>query len=118
MTVNILGTEYKVAIKPYSEDEAFERLDIIGYCDGYSKKIVFCDLSTHPEYGKDPVETREACEKVTLRHEIVHAFLNESGLMSSACEVVGAWSKNEEMVDWIALQGEKIYKAWLEVGAL
>lgn len=116
VTVNILGTEYKVAIKPYSEDEAFNCS--IGYCDGYTKEIVVCDLSTHPEYKKDPVETREACEKVTLRHEIVHAFLNESGLMSSACEVSGAWCKNEEMVDWIALQGEKIYKAWSEVGAL
>lgn len=116
MTVNILGTEYKVTIKPYSEDEAFNRL--IGYCDGYAKEIVVCDMRTHKDFETEKAETCLACQKATLRHEIVHAFFDESGLMSSACEVVGAWSKNEEMVDWIALQGEKIYKAWSEVGAL
>jgi len=30
----------------------------------------------------------------------------------------GAWARNEEMIDWFALQGPKILKAWQEAGAL
>ena len=29
-----------------------------------------------------------------------------------------AWASNEAMVDWIARQGQKIYAAWREAGAL
>jgi hypothetical protein len=31
---------------------------------------------------------------------------------------VDAWARNEEMVDWFAMQGPKIYKIWREVGAV
>ncbi len=55
--------------------------------------------------------------KATLRHEIVHAFLGESGLSANSNES-DAWARNEEMVDWFALQGPKIYKAWQEAGAV
>jgi len=55
--------------------------------------------------------------KETLRHEIVHAFLFECGL--SACSgYADHWAKNEEMVDWIAIQGPKIHEAWKKAGAL
>ena len=36
-------------------------------------------------------------------HEIVHAFLHESGLSSNS-----EWAMNEEIADWIALQLPKI----------
>lgn len=118
MTVNILGTEYSIIVKKYEEDEIFERRSLDGYCDGLTKKIVVCDMSTYKGWEYEEKDTIEAAQKETLRHEIVHAFLNESGLMDSAFNVDCAWSKNEEMVDWIAIQGPKIYKAWAEVGAL
>ena len=63
-------------------------------------------------------KAQEIYWKKTLRHEIMHAFLNESGLSDSSNQYGGAWAKNEEMVDWIALQGEKIYNAWKEANAL
>lgn len=118
MTVNVLGTEYAVTVKKYEEDEAFERLSIDGYCDGHIKEIVVCDMSTHKGWEHEPKETIEISQKQTLRHEIVHAFFDESGLASSSLGIDGPWSKNEEMVDWFALQGPKIYKAWQEVGAI
>lgn len=62
--------------------------------------------------------TVAAAQKETLRHEIVHAFFNESGLADSSSTVEGAWAKNEEMVDWIALQGPKLCAAWKEAGCL
>ena len=55
--------------------------------------------------------------KQTLRHEIVHAFLGESGLSNNS-NSIDAWARNEEVVDWFAIQGPKIYKAWQEAGAV
>lgn len=119
MTVNILGTEYTVEIKEYDKDEAFERGSIDGYCDSWLKKIVVCDMETMPNFENEPKETCIAAQKETLRHEIVHAFFDESGLGDSAIRYSDrSWSKNEEMVDWWALQGVKVYKAWESVGAV
>lgn len=117
-TVSILGTDYTVAIKRYDEDEAFARRSIDGYCDGYAKQIVVCDMTTYKGWEHELPETAEAAQKEALRHEIVHAFFYESGLADSSSTVEGAWAKNEEMVDWIAFQGPKLYKAWQEAGAL
>ena len=116
--VNILGTAYTVEVKSYDEEEAFERRSIAGYCDGMAKKIVLCDMTTYKGWEHEPQETAIISQKETLRHEIVHAFFNESGLMDSTFECGEPWAKNEEMVDWIALQGPKIYKAWEEADAL
>lgn len=118
MKINVLGTEYTAVMKKYDEDEAFERLSIDGYCDGLTKQIVCCDMSTFKGWEHESRETILAAECATQRHEIVHAFLFESGLADSSFTVDEAWAKNEEMVDWIALQGPKIYKAWQEAGAV
>lgn len=118
MTVNILGTPYEIIVKKYNEDEAFERRSFAGYCDGYTKEIVICDMSTYKGWENEPKETVEIAEKEILRHEIVHAFFNESGLSANANAIEGSWAKNEEMIDWIALQGVKIYDAWKAVGAV
>lgn len=118
MIVNILGTEYSVTVKKYDEDEVFKRRSICGYCDSWTKQIVVCDMSTYKGWEYDLPETIATAQKETLRHEIVHAFLDESGLGDSSNAVDCAWSKNEEMVDWIAIQGPKILRAWQEVGAV
>lgn len=55
----------------------------------------------------------EIQEQKNIRHEIVHAFLFESGLAENS-----DWAQNEEMVDWVAKQGPKLLKAWQEAGAL
>ena len=118
MTVNILGTPYEIIVKKYDEDEAFERRSIVGLCDGYVKEIVVCDMHTYKGWENEAEKTVVAAQKQALRHEIVHAFFDESGLMDSSSMVECPWSKNEEMVDWIANQGMKIYKAWVEADAL
>ena len=118
MTVNILGTPYEIIVKKYDEDEAFERRSIVGLCDGYVKEIVVCDMHTYKGWENEAEKTVVAAQKQTLRHEIVHAFFHESGLMDSSSVVECPWSQNEEMVDWIANQGMKIYKAWVEADAL
>ena len=47
-----------------------------------------------------------------FRHEIVHEFLEESGIQGEC-----PWN-TEEMVDWVALQLPKIVEACKEVGVM
>ena len=59
---------------------------------------------------------QEVYRKRTLRHEIMHAFLNESGLSDSSNQHGSAWAKNEEMVDWLAIQWHKIDEVYKQLG--
>lgn len=116
--VNILGTEYTIEKKEYKDEPAFEKRGIDGYCDGRLRKIVHCDMVTHPIMKDEPEEFCKECEKQTLRHEIIHGFFNESGLMESSAQYTGGWSQNEEMVDWFAIQSPKIFKVFQELDIL
>ncbi len=107
MTVNILGQEYEIIKRNKAEDLKLECSD--GYCETYSKKLVINDF----EPDKDTVEKSDLYKEKVIRHEIIHAFLHESGLDSNS-----DWARNEEIVDWIAIQGLKLYKAWKEAGAV
>lgn len=118
MIVSVLGTDYEIIRKKYDEDPEFKERSINGYCDGLLHQIVVCDMQTYPGMENEPAEVCQLSESATLRHEIVHAFFNESGLKDCAFAVESPWAKNEEMVDWIALQGPKIYAAWQSVSAI
>lgn len=115
MTLNILGTEYTVTKRKYGEDPAFVNLE--GYCDRNTKEIVYCDMTTYPGWGNSPKKACEEEEKEVLRHETIHAYLDESGLEECSLDV-GSWAKNEEMIDWFAIQGPKIMRTWTEAGAV
>lgn len=111
--INILGTEYTIKEKALKEDELLDTRD--GYTDWSTREIV---VRREQEWEDANLGNMEAYIRETLRHEIVHAFLFESGLDASVNSVFGSWAKNEEMVDWFAIQGQKIYKAWQEADAL
>lgn len=116
LKINVLGSEYTVYFKNDEEVCAEMNVEIGecgGYCSGSAREIVIANLNM----CKDSDSEKDEVKRCNLRHEIVHAFLNESGLQSNA-NAVDCWAKNEEMVDWFALQGPKIYKAWQEAGAL
>ena len=116
MTVNVLGAKYQIE---FQNDEkvcaamCVEVGECGGYCSHAAKRIVIGNL----DKCDDSEEEKEITRKTNLRHEIVHAFLNESGLCWNS-KATDCWAKNEEMVDWFALQGPKIYKAWQEAEAL
>ena len=116
--VNVLGTDYKIIFKAYNDDTVFEKEQIDGYCDVFIKEIVVCNLSTNKNWENQKKETIERCQQQILRHEIVHAFLGESGLEANSNVSDKGWAYNEEMVDWIALQGEKIYTAWKQADCI
>lgn len=116
--VHVLGITYSIAIKRFDEDPTFEKDICDGYCRASTREIVLLDLKTAPGNEKEKASTCLKSMKWALRHEIVHAFFNESGLQYDGLQYDGAWCKNEEMVDWFAIQGPKIYRAWREAGAL
>ena len=55
--------------------------------------------------------------KKQLRHEIVHAFLSESGLQSNL-EHNQRFGHEETMVDWIAIQFPKMLEVFKELDIL
>ena len=110
LTVNILGTEYKIYFRNEKDDDLLDGKGRDGYTDMSAHEIIVCNK-------KDDCELRdyENWKKNILRHEIVHAFLFESGLDSSSANFYGAWATNEEMVDWFAIQSPKIFKVFNEL---
>lgn len=112
--VNVLGATYKIIRR--SDDEMRDGFG--GFCDPDLKTIEILKLDTVEEWKQEPREKIVAREKLFLRHEIVHAFFNESGIKDNSAHFDLPWAHNEEMVDWFAIQGEKIYKAWKEAEAL
>ena len=116
--VDILGTPWRIVIKKYEDDPYFRRKSACGYCQDTIKEIAVCEEKTWPGCEEESDRHCISAMKHTLRHEIVHAFFHESGLGDSSGVCSNSWSQNEEMVDWIALQGPKIFKAWQETGCI
>lgn len=117
-TVNILGTEYRMEVRKRSEDEFMGERNCDAYCSHSGKFIVIADLTEKEFFSEFERIEIDEYRRHLLRHEIVHAFLNESGLSASASTPAGSWAKHEEMVDWIAIQFPKMQKVFEEVGAL
>lgn len=106
MTINVLGTQYTITQSNKLDDFNLENCD--GYCDYSVKKIVIDTFQEAP----NSVQNLEEYKKQVIRHELIHAFLNESGLNGES------WGRNEEIVDWIAYQFPKLLKAFDETGAI
>ena len=102
--INILGSEWTIKEQSETENELLKNCD--GYCDWTTKEIVI-----EREINGTLSDMQQYIKKVT-RHEIIHAFLCESCLSECSGESQ-AWATNEEMVDWFARQGSKIYAAWV-----
>ena len=110
--VSVLGTEYSIEILSRDKDETLKNAD--GYCDPSGKRIVILDFdSVKGDAGYDGVADLDWCRRRVLRHEIIHAFLTESGLRENSHEPE-SWGISEEIVDWIALQHHKIQQAFVD----
>ena len=113
-TIKILGANYKVQTNvPVSRDAGL--MNRFGYCAFVEHRIVVADLNTIDSWANESEDVKQTQIKATLRHEIIHAFLHESGLSGSSATDV-PWAMNEEMVDWFAIQFPKIIKVFTELG--
>lgn len=100
MKINVLGTDYEM-IELMKQDMPE---DCDGYCDTSTKQCFVNELIY--EEGKMMKQNLPEYKKQVKRHELIHAFLHESGL--DVC----SWADNEEMVDWISIQFPKMMKAF------
>ncbi|MCR0266227.1 hypothetical protein MKC73_20255 [[Clostridium] innocuum] len=105
MKVNVLSTVYRIKYVPSLEGRG-------GETDFYTKEIRISEQEDIPaEYKTDNLKEMQ---RHVLRHELIHAFLFESGMdQSSAAHE--AWTVNEEMIDWMAIQMPKIMEAYESV---
>ncbi len=103
--MNILGSEWTVYFLHQEDDKFLKNAD--GYTDKTSKKIV---VTAYPTDDSE-LEDWSAYMKKNLRHEILHAYLYESGLGEN-------FTHDEVMIDYIAIQFPKLMKTYKEAGAL
>ena len=106
MTVNVLGTKYTIKESNKVTDFNLENND--GYCDHTTKNIVIDTFKDLP----GSLEDLQSYKMLVLRHELVHAFLFESGLANCS------WANNEEIVDWIAFQFPKMQQVFEQCNAI
>ena len=109
--VYILGTQYNIKLISESDDPMLKTLE--GYTDQTAKKIVVKLI----EKKSGSVQNLADYAKNIMRHELIHAFLFESGLGTCANEI-DCLSQNEEMVDWFAYQSPKIFKLFQQLNCL
>ena len=108
MKVKILGTEYEV-IKDAEEKNYPQLKKCDGFTDFSIKRIVVANF----DKDESSVDDIDWYKKKVLRHELVHAFIHESGLAEN-CD----WARNEELTDWIAIQFEKILGVFIELNCI
>jgi hypothetical protein len=101
MVINILGQDYEVLLKSKEEYPKLELLDANGLAELYTKQLII---------NKELLETDdrmydniEQYNNKVVRHEIIHAFFHEAGLMN--------YCEDEKLVDWLAFQLPKMAKA-------
>ena len=92
--VNILGQNYTVRFENTRTENVLKNAD--GECRWYKKEIIIDD-ELEPKEHKDFV----------IRHEILHAFLAESGSRR--------YREDEDIINWFAWNFNKIQKVFNEV---
>ncbi len=109
--ISILGKDMQILFRKEDNDPKLK--NCVGYFDSSKGWIVIKIL----EPDERTLGDLEKYQKEVLRHEIIHAFLYESGL--DACSGPAEnWASNEEMVDWFAIQSPKIFRIFQEQGLL
>lgn len=104
-TVNILGTDYEIKYLELKDE------GIDGDCDSTGHQIRIRSDNTNN------VRNMEELQKVTLRHELIHAFIYESGLAFS-WQHPEQFGHDETTVDWFARLSPKIFKVFKELDIL
>lgn len=111
LKINILGAEYTIEYLKRDEDPFLKKGTVDGYCDQSSRRIVL-----RAEEENDDLDNYSVYLKKNTRHEIVHAFLYESGIGGNFQHT--QWGHEETLVDWIAYQFPKLLQAFKDADCL
>lgn len=108
--INILGAAYMLTITSKSQDVRLKDAD--GICDETVKELL---VDNYSGFEDDPTCKKNLAVQIrkNKRHEIIHAFLFESGLAENS-----SWAQNEEMVDFFAIQFPKLVEAFKAADAM
>lgn len=109
-TVNVLGTNYTIRFVP---EEELEELGADGATD-YSIKEIRVGIFIPQKCSQAELGVYQ---KKVIKHELIHAFLYESGLVECSGST-NSWANNETMVDWFAYQHDKLHATFEKAGAL
>ena len=109
-TIYILGTPYTIYL-----DSPEEKMP--DGADGCMDQSLHVIRIAQFEADKNTIQDMESYKKKVLRHEIIHAFLYESGLWNNSGNVQ-AWAQSEEITDWIAIQSPKLFQVFKEADCL
>ena len=110
------GDKLNVTIKGHNWTILCDKDDeYLNNCDAYTiyttRTIVINDWKPQSEY-----EAIDVYQRKVLRHEIIHAFMFESGLGENFSHP--EHGHDETMVDWIAFQFEDIYEVFEKLGLI
>lgn len=109
--VEILGEVYTVRIGTKEDFPVLSEAD--GFCDT-SVKLIVVDNMQSVENDIDVQRNLVQYQNEVARHEVLHAFLYESGLSKNTF-FEGAWATNEEMIDWFAIKYPRIKAVYKEL---
>lgn len=115
MRVPVLGVPYTLEYRTKAKDPYLDTCD--GYCDTSIKLCVARKYTTEERREPGTKKDLDAYMRKCMRHELTHAFLHESGLSINGMRTEN-WPACEEIVDWMAIQGPKLYAAWQRAGCL
>lgn len=110
ITVDILGTTYTIILDAPD-------VDLPENCDGCMDQSVKVIKIAKFESDRNSLYDLDSYTRKVLRHEIIHAFLYESGLWSNSGNIKN-WATSEEITDWIAIQFPKILKVFETAGCV
>lgn len=110
-TVDILGSVWMVRMCDLDAIPWFRIHNATGRSVSAIRTIDFVnpDTDDRAEYESDAEKVSTV--RIILKHEIIHAFLAESGLDENSLVCDCPWPVNEGMVEFFAVQWEKINKA-------
>jgi len=109
--LSVLGTDYLIRCVDATEMPSWFFKSTKGSCDYTTHVITVENLVSRKEDYQDVLGDLETIINQAVRHELIHAFLRESGLGDEG-------EADEIIVDWFALQAPKIFKAFCQAKAL
>ena len=110
--VNVLGTEYGIWLNVSEEDDEILK-DAAGYCDKTTHRISVMKHGDECNLGNVMENI-----KYILRHELIHAFLFESGIGGEMVWDIDGQEHPEHMIEWIARQFPKMLDVFTQIDAL